>query len=68
MNIEITIANEAQLIEEYRAYLRRNARLVVAGRPERAGKRFAQVTFRGVTLLPPMLMVEENEAYKVEFV
>lgn len=68
MNIQITVGNEEQLIHEYREYLRKKARTVVFGRPERVGKQFAQVTFQGLHIEQMVLMVEESEAFKVEFV
>lgn len=66
--IQVTVGNEEALVAQYRAYLQRQARLVVAGRPERAGKRYAQVTFVGLHIGALEVLGEEREVFKVEFV
>lgn len=45
MVIDITVGEEERLVAEFRAYLSQQARMLVAGSPERKDKRFARVTF-----------------------
>jgi len=65
LNIEITIANEQEIIERYRLFLRSEARMIVADCPDRVGKRYAQVTFPGVEYRS---LYPDADCVKVEFV
>lgn len=65
MMIEITVANEAQLVEEYRSELRRIARLLVTEAPERVGKRYANVTMPQITL---RTFIDQSAIYKIDWV
>lgn len=68
MNIQVSVGNEDELVAEYRAFLRKQARSIVAGRPERVGKQFARVTFLNLVIERLVLKVTEDEAIKVDFV
>lgn len=62
---EVTVAEEDRLVSEYRAYLRREARRLVAGSPERSGKRFALVAFPH--LVPRLVWHCDPEAVKIQW-
>jgi len=65
MQIEITVANEALLVEDFRDELRRLARMAVIDSPERVGKRYAYVTLPYIMF---KTLVDDTASFSINWV